>query len=89
MTITVTGGDKWEILSKLGALRGDSNIRIRWRRQPKTGCIVDANGEETPRSFKSAAQAIKYIAELLNKHDSLVLDELRKEKEAKKMGLGL
>lgn len=87
MTVNVTAQTVDEAAHMLGIKGRRHGINITWRKgdqwdyqpQHEVGCIVDAtdiSGEEVPRSFTSSAEALRYVAKLLKKHD----DYARKQK---------
>lgn len=81
MPITIQAENVHDAADKLNLGPARADIRITWRRgdaysdygrNPELGCIVDATsvpGEEVQRSFKTAAEAARYIAKMLKKHD--------------------
>lgn len=99
MTITVTGDNLYDLRSKIGARERPTPIKIRWRDANgrlnnsldvhETGCVVDARnvfGEEVERSFKTAGQAIRYVASLIRRHEAYAKQSKRqfvKEQRAK------
>lgn len=87
MTVNVTAENVNDAANQLGLQGRRHGINIFWRKGPQydympqheVGCIVDATdiqGEEVPRCFASTADALRYIAALLKKHD----DYARKQK---------
>ena len=94
MTITATAEDIYSLRQKIGYRALTGAVIIKWRSGDyggvqKTGCIVDAtsvNGEEVPKCFTTAAQAISYISKLIKRHESFVIDRAKKEKKSKDKG---
>lgn len=96
MTISLTASDIHDARMQLGQRTPSGAIVIRWRLDPTdgsygrlhaTGCIVDAtsiHGEEVPRRFQSAAEAMRYVGALLKRHDTFVRDETKKRELAKR-----
>jgi hypothetical protein len=80
MALTIQAENIHDAAEKLGLRDSRADISIKWRRgpafdyreTPETGCIVDARsvpGEEVARAFKTSAEAVRYIAAMLKKHD--------------------
>jgi hypothetical protein len=75
--------------------RRGKRIKIIWRRGEsydyhtthEQGCIVDATsvpGEEVKRCFKTAGEAVRYIAAMLKKHDAMVREtKAKRDQEAR------
>ena len=101
MTINVSGDNVHDIIHKLGANRqSEAPIQIRWRasddittdfiRVEQTGCIVETRripGEEVPRCFTTAGEAVKYIAKILKLHEDYAkkqrTERAKKERQLK------
>jgi hypothetical protein len=76
MAITINADNVDDALAKLRRHEPHYGIKIRWRKgepydfqdRMETGCIVNAvgmPGQEVERSFKTSAEAMRYIASLL------------------------
>lgn len=100
--LTIQAENVRDAASKLDLGYAPADIRITWRRgdimtsdygrNPEPGCIVDATsvpGEEVKRCFKTAAEAARYIAKMLKKHDDAVkkirAEHVTRERNAKRL----
>lgn len=92
MSITATANDIHELRYKVGARAVEGNIVIRFRggdygRIPQSGCIVDATrveGQEVPRKFETAGEAMRYIAGILKWHDAWVRKEKKRQEQERR-----
>lgn len=93
MSVNVTANTVDEAAYKLGVKGRRHGINIEWRKGPhydyepqhEVGCIVDATdiqGEEVKRCFKTSAEALRYIAGLLKKHDDFAKEQRKKREKA-------
>lgn len=93
MTITISAENVDDALDKLRRHEPTYGIKIRWRKGDafdfqdsfQTGCIVNAMGmpgQDVERSFKTAGEALRYIASLLKLVDATSKKQ-KKEREQK------
>lgn len=94
MSITISAENVEDALDKLRRREPSYGIKIRWRKGEaydyhdtmECGCIVNAvgmPGQEVERSFKTYAEAVRYIATLLKMVDARAREQ--KKERVKKM----